>query len=329
MTFGPWQRLFLVLGPIRRHQTVNGGIDLFRIFSTKSAKKRSVLRKQRVKGEQSDKKIGGFSWSLASKGLVLVFCCFLIWGLSIRVLDKVQSCFSYLNSLIVLTPVEWNIEVIGADGSALPDDIRHEIYRIAQKLVKTGSPEELHALARQTESLGMLDSVKVIRPVTNTIILSSNLRRPSLLVEVGSQTRYLTADGTVFGDASEPSSFGGSSMPSVTVSGIFDQRTTMNVDPSMRLLVLPEERLHLADAIDIWQKAAESGIEARAIKYQRFRGFSVVMPDESEIVLGLSPFDFKLKKLRSILDGLKRDGIVASRIELDYEGKAFIKEKRL
>jgi hypothetical protein len=43
----------------------------------------------------------------------------------------------------------------------------------------------------------------------------------------------------------------------------------------------------------------------------------------------LGSFDYKVKKLRSILDGLKRDGVVASRIELDYEGKAFIKERRL
>jgi hypothetical protein len=52
------------------------------------------------------------------------------------------------------------------------------------------------------------------------------------------------------------------------------------------------------------------------------------LDDDTEIVIGLQPFAYKLKKLQNILDGLRRDGIVASRIELDYEGKAFIKERK-
>ncbi len=302
---------------------------MFRFFFAKSAKKRTVLRKQRVKGDKFDKLVPRFSWSFAAKSLVAIFCGFLIWGLGIRAADKVRQSVAYLNSFLVLTPNEWNIEVAGSSGEKLPDDTRNEIYRVAQKIVKTGSAAELRALSRHVESIGMLDSVKVIRPVTNTIIVQANLRRPALLVEVGSKVRFLTADGTVFGDTSQPSNYSVAASPSVLVSGIFDARGSLGVDPSTRLPLQNDERLHVTDAIDIWQRSAVAGVDVRSIRYQRFRGFTITLADDSEIVLGLRPFEYKISKLRSILDGLKRDGIVASRIELDYDGKAFIKEKRL
>jgi hypothetical protein len=302
---------------------------LFRLFSAKSSKKRTVLRKQRVKGDRLDKFVTRFSWSFAAKSLVVIFCGFLFWGLSIRAADKIHQAFGYLATLLVLTPNEWNIEVAGVSGDRLPDDLRNEIYRVAQKIVKTGSALELFTLSRQIESIGRLDAVKVIRPVANTIIIQASVRRPALLVEVGGKIRFLTIDGTVFGDAAQANSDNGAANPTVLVSGIFESRSSLAVDSSLRLPLVQEERQHLADAIDIWQKTTAAGVDVRAIKYMRFRGFTITLPDTTEIILGLNPFDYKISKLRSILDGLKRDGIVATRIELDYDGKAFIKEKRL
>jgi hypothetical protein len=100
-------------------------------------------------------------------------------------------------------------------------------------------------------------------------------------------------------------------------------------DISSKVSISSIDREHLLQAVDLGARAAEQGIEVKRVHYQKFRGYSIFSPDNSEIVVGLGPFDYKVKKLRGILEGLKRDGIVASRIELDYEGKAFIKERRL
>jgi hypothetical protein len=305
------------------------GQGLFRIFKAKSATKRSVLRKQRVQADRSRGLMPQLSWSLAAKSLIMVAIGCVIWGLGIRMFDATHRLVSYVNSVIVLTPREWTIEVTDLNGQKLSDDLRQQIYRTAQKTLKSGSPQDLHALARAIESLGMLDAVRVIRPVSDTILVQSNLRKPALLVETGSKIRFLTTDGTVFADASDPALTAGSFVPTVLVSGVFASRTSLALDASMRLPLLDDERRHLLDAIEVWQKTVELGIELQIINYQRFRGFSISLTDGSEIILGLHPFDYKLKKLRSILDGLKRDGIAAARIELDYEGKAFIKEKRL
>jgi hypothetical protein len=139
----------------------------------------------------------------------------------------------------------------------------------------------------------------------------------------------MTLDGTVFGDAADNAGNPSSASPGVIITGVFDQRPNPTVDDSLRVIITAEERRHLFDALEVWQRSNESGVEIRQINFQKFRGFAVSLADGTEVVLGLKPFDYKLKKLRGILDGLKRDGVAAARIELDYEGKAFIKERKL
>lgn len=304
---------------------------MIRFLKRKTSKKRSVLDKQRVtsNGQRKNRLADHFSWSLGAKSLVVVLGLVLAAALAIRVFDQVNGIFSYVNSLIVLSPKDWRIEIVSDGGAPLPEDVKKEVYRVAGKSLKTGSADELTKLARHVEALGMVDHVRVVRPVWNTVILSAQLRRPALLVSTGSRTRYLSLDGTIFGDSSDNTGNPSGASPTVIVTGVFDQRPNPAVDESLRVITTTDERRHLVDALEVWQKSNESMIELRQINFQRFRGYSISLSDGTEIVLGLKPFDYKLKKLRGILDNLKKDGVAAARIELDYEGKAFIKEKKL
>ena len=303
---------------------------MFRALKPRGGKKRSILDKQRVKATDGSAKDSPLlTWSLAAKGLLCVFLLALIWGLVIRLVDKTREVVSYLNSAIVLAPSEWRIEVISKNGTPLAEDVSRQVYGIAARILRTGNPYELSILARQVESLGHLDSVTVIRPLANTVILSAEIRRPALLASVGGKIRFLTTDGTVFGDASEASDYPAGVKPVVLVDGIFDQRPGAGIDSSQRVIATSEEKRHLLEAIEIWQRSTDASVDVASINFKKFRGFSILLGDQTEIIIGIRPFDYKLKKLRGILDGLKRDGVVASRIELDYEGKAFIKEKKL
>lgn len=305
---------------------------MFRIFKPQSQKKRSILAKQKIRPSQKSAEKSantGKSWSFAAKASLLLLLFILTWGVGIRIYDKMNELASYWHSVIVLPPREWRIEVVSSGGTPLPEDIRREVYKVASRFLKQGSPGELSLLSRQVESLGMLESVKVIRPMSDAVILSAELRRPALLIQVGSKTRFLTMDGAVFGDAADNSGNPSAARPTVLVSGIFDQRPNPSLDTSLRIITTAEERRHLVSSLEIWQRSADAGIEIKMISFQKFRGFAITLPGETEIVIGIAPFDYKLKKLRGILDGLARDGIVASRIELDYEGKAFIKERKL
>jgi hypothetical protein len=303
---------------------------MFLFFKSRNIKKRSILEKQRVKsGSEKPRKGSRLSWSSAAQGLILIFALTIIWGLGIRLVDKFQDVTAYLNSILVLAPGEWQVDVVSTSGAPLPEDVRREIYNVASKQLRLGTPKELSSLAHQVEGLGTLDSVKVIRPLAGTVILSAQMRQPALLVSVGSKVRYLTLDGTVFGDDSIISESSSWVRPTVLVTGIFDQRMNPAMDDSLRVIVTPDERRHLTEAIELWQLALEASFSVKAIGFQKFRGYVLSMAEETEIVIGPKPFEYKLKKLRGILDGLKREGTLAARIELDYGGKAFIKERKL
>jgi hypothetical protein len=303
---------------------------MFRALKPRSGKKRSILEKQRVHSSGKSRGSGPiYSRSLAAKRLLGDFILSLLWCLGFRLFDKTRDIASYLNSVIVLPPREWRVEVKSKTGVPLPDDITREVYRLTSRLLHNGSPAELSVLAKQVEALGTLDAVMAIRPLADAVIISAEIRRPALLALVGTKTRFLTLDGTVYGDANDNSGNSTGARPNVVVTGVFDQRPGAVIDSSQRVVANAEEHRHLIEAIEIWQRAVEAGIDVAAINFQRFRGFSIIIADQTEIVIGIRPFDYKLKKLRGILDGLKRDGIVASRIELDYEGKAFIKEKKI
>ena len=307
-----------------------GGLSVFPKLKTRNTKKRSTLDKQRVKKDSNKSKwADALSWSAAAKCLILVLVLTVFWGLGLRVLDRFHAMVGYFNSVLVLAPKDWRLEVQSETGAPLPEDIRRDVFAVAHKLLRFGSPDELRALARQVESMGTLENVRVIRPLANTVIFSASIRKAALLVLVGSRTRYLTLDATVFGDDAVPNESPLWVRPTAIVTGIFDQTPTPAFDQSMKLILTPEQSRHLAEAVDVWQQVSAAHVDVKSINFRKFRGFAISTPDDTEIVIGVMPFDYKLKKLRGLLDGLKRDGTVAERIELDYEGKAFVKERKL
>jgi hypothetical protein len=302
---------------------------VFGLLRPKSSKKRSVLARQRISSAASRGKTNGAAWSFPAKGLMLLLLVFGAWALSIRLLDKISEISSYAMSVLVVPPKQWRIEMIDSNGTPLPEEIRRDVYKLAAKGLKTGTPSELLSLAKRINTLGVLESVRVIRPVIDTLILTAKLRRPVLLIDVAGRTQFLTADGTVFGDANHSPPNPHFILPSVRLTGIFDETRKPQSDQSNQIITTSSEREYLMDALDIWRLVSENDIPIKQLDFQKFRGYTLTLKDDTEIIIGIKPFEYKLKKLNDILAGLARDGVIASRIELDYEGKAFIKERKL
>lgn len=310
---------------------------MFRL-SRKSPKQSSALKGQRPKrrtdssASNSNERLG-FSF-FSKQSLILVGSIALAsvaWSSRNSLHSAFISTRNSVGNFLVLAPNEWIVHMASPDGTPLGDELKKEIIKIASSKLKSGSPSELEQLVESIEGIGSLENIHVIRPQYSTIVVSAATRQPALLIQVGSKIRYLTTEATVYGDASSQVGNSGGVQPTVIVSGVFDGRSgsTIQQDRSARIITTPDEHQILVNAIALWRVCLNQGLALRAVSYQKFRGFDVRLEDESEVVLGSAPFEYKVEKLVGIFAKLRKQGVTASRIELDYDGKAFIKERKL
>ena len=235
-----------------------------------------------------------------------------------------------IDAFASLWPQNPTVTVESNDGTIFDEKTTKAIFDVVSKEMKIGSIVRFSAMGEALESLGTLENISIIRPQRGLLMIRAGLRKPLLLVSVGDHLRYLTIDGTVFGDANDGRPLPGQNRPTVTLSGLFEERGTNFVfDASSRLMVSAAERALLVQAIALYESVSRDQLSLTGISYQRFRGFTLKTTDNSEIVLGNTPFEHKLQKLKAIRDKLSSSGVTALRIELDYDGKAFVKERKL
>ena len=308
---------------------------MFRRLSRKSAKQTSALKGQRPKRRTDSHAAQSDSFRFLSKRSFIFFGCaaatLIVWT-NRRTLDSgLTSVSKSISKVLVLAPKEWHVHMAGPDGNPLGEELKREILKTASSILKTGSPSELQTLEESLEGIGSLENIQVIRPQYGTVVISAATRQPAMLVQVGGKIRYLTAEATVYGDTSNQSGNPNGVQPTVLVSGIFDARppSSIQLDHSARVITTPEEHQILLNVIALWRISLNQGLALRAVTHQRFRGFDIKLEDDSEVILGSAPFEYKMDKLVGIFAKLRKQGVTASRIELDYDGKAFIKERKL
>lgn len=307
---------------------------MFGLFRRKSPAKKSALIGQKPRRRRSLGAHGRNSDShgipLAAKFAVVVTLVCLIglaYNRSSELLGKTYERF--LTSFHIPTR-HWDVQIMDGDGDPLSDDLRKDIYRISARTLKSGSPSDLASLISGVEALGTLEQVSVVRPRYQSVVVKASVRKPAMMVTVGPKTRYLTVDGTVYGELSDDFTAPAAQPTLVTLSGIFETRSGgFQFDHSMRLIVSPDEKTLLLDGLQLGKLVSKQSLEVKSINHQGYRGFAIVLTDGTEVVLGPAPFEYKLEKLLSILGKLKSQGSTASRIELDYDGKAFIKERKI
>jgi hypothetical protein len=304
---------------------------LFGLSRKKSGKGASALAGQRLKRRRSVAEPKGFSKvPLAAGFAVALAALFSLWYAGAKIQGIYQRVTQVLASKLFLEPRNWDVQITDLEGAPHLDDLRKDIFRVTSSHLDTGSPADLDALSDSVLALGCWEQVSVIRPRYQTIVISAALRKPVLLVQVGSHTRFLARDGVVYGDATETTSNSIMQVPQVVVTGVFDSHNgPFLFDKAKKLVVTVAEQELLSAALRLSELASKGGLGLKSISYQGYRGLGITLEDETEVLMGSLPFEYKLEKLASILGKLKAKGTTASRIELDYDGKAFIKEKKL
>ena len=91
----------------------------------------------------------------------------------------------------------------------------------------------------------------------------------------------------------------------------------------------PEDAAIIKEANQLLTLLEQQNIPIKTIHFDRHLGFEVTTRSLTKISLGRAPFQIKMERLQRAMHMSLKNGMEVERIELDYTGKAFIKEKVL
>ena len=220
--------------------------------------------------------------------------------------------------------IPWRIDVKNEGKDALEPALLVDIQALIQKSLQVESSPDLKLLAQNISQRGSFASVRLVKLGTKTLVAQVTPRTSRLCVEAD-QIRYIGTDGAIYGSPN-PSE----SCPGPILKGMFEtgRKFQFNRDAT---LTLSQEELNIASQCLALMEALQTAqLSPSTINYAKFRGFIVTLQGSStEISLGFPPFEGRLQKLSQLLERIATSGSEALRIELDYQGKAFVKLKKI
>ena len=157
---------------------------------------------------------------------------------------------------------------------------------------------------------------------SNKILISLSKHTPILKL-VADATKCVSSEGIVYGSCHDED------FPELH--GMLKKPLSSYKKRNNNEVVLSKmETSTIKDSINLYELAREENIELSLIEHKKYRGiFAKIQNTETIVSFGSPPFKGKVKKLRKIIYSLSSKGKAASRIELDFENKAFIKENTI
>ncbi len=264
------------------------------------------VRRKRKHAEENRKKV--LLSALRFAAVILVIAGIIM--LPGYIATKIQSGFKSLVSSRV-----HRVEFLGEGGSLAEFDRETLQARLSES---ADAGKSLDELAQIAGSLAPLSKVEVMRASPDKIVIGFERRAPALRIDRG-VIRLVDSAGFVYGSCCVlPTQDAEAQLPLLTGVLATDQSGLSN----------KEEHELIREALGLNEGLAGKGLKAASFRYQNHRGFFAIMePGDIEVSIGRAPFDDKLKRLAEVLERVDRQKV--SRIELDYHGKAFIKERKL
>lgn len=179
-------------------------------------------------------------------------------------------------------------------------------------------------LANEVQKNFNLSTCTAIQLSSGETFLIFKKRTPFLTIKDSSLPAAISTEGEVYEQNSDEVS---SKIPSLF--GLLQNRKHHPVVNQDRTLLLSSEEESIAqNAVTLTKKVMEQGISIHKLEFRTFRGFSIfIEEDDIEVSIGLAPFDEKLLKLNALLKNIRAKGLHSKKIEIDYEGKAFLTEQ--
>jgi len=220
----------------------------------------------------------------------------------------------------------WQIDVVFAGDPAKFIGDSHTVGRFLQKELNKEQPAALETLAAKLQVEHLAERVSLVKTGAHRMAVMLYPREPILRIEAD-KMRLLTKTGLVYGEPSDEPS--GENL--VVLTKFFDsQKARFDFAKDATLVLNKDEAKRIKDAIDLHEQAVASQLSLQSITYISHRGFELQLQEPPVVVMvGEPPYAEKLQQLRRLLDKTLENGRQVVRIELDYNGKAFIKEHKI
>jgi hypothetical protein len=266
-------------------------------------------RKKSLLSSQKPKKRWSFSF-LSSKKVILI-------GLgSLGLCFTLYKSYSYLSKSPFFA-YEEHPQLQTLHG--LTEQEQTAILQRYHNLTNT-QPKDLSEFSKSLYRNMGLRSIQLIQTSPDRIAIATEAFTPKLVVDLD-KLRFVTEDGIVFGGLSAGETAG---LP--VLHGLYKASPFTRGENDTFVLSPANQRI-VDEALLAIQDASRYNIHYRSLTFDEFRGLSAEMLEPNyRITIGFRPFDSKYQKLTKIIESLKDRGLSSATIELDYKGKAFVKE---
>jgi hypothetical protein len=276
-------------------------------------KKKSAI----LKGQKPIRHRGESRSVLWSRLTYWAAACLLVWlgAVSLKgfLFPKVLSALRSMESS--RQPFEFQI-----DSKELSPDRELAIRNYLGKNIISGSRYELTQTSQNIGQLFPLKSVSFIRSTQNKIVVQISAHQP--VVRISEIPGSLaTKDGLVYIDpeASDKST----ALP--VLSGAVQKRLKVERRRDSEVLISETERQGIVESAHLLAALVDQSISVVSLSWNSYRGLSFELDSETSVVIGLGPFEAKVKALQKmVLDGKIKE---FKHLELDFNGKIFAKRK--
>ena len=209
----------------------------------------------------------------------------------------------------------WQVEVLSLDEQEISDALQANIIKTAKEYLANGSRLHLQDCVDTLQDNYSLAMVNLIKTKHNSVVIYVEARYPRMRVMVGEDYRLISSKGEVYGywEAQQ--------LPELVGVLATNKRYPMTVRNSLELN--QQEQQSIASALAVLELGKD--YRPSMIVWEKYRGFKL-KTNSMSVFLGFAPYEKKFAKLKSIVSTAQKKNIDLAKIELDYHGKAFVKQ---
>ena len=266
------------------------------------------------------------------KNLKKGFVCRLLWlallpsiaAIAIIFVNKKESWKFKWNVPTSPSPKIYEVYFTPFSDKRLTSDSLNIVSQIVNEHLNATRHSDLSLLAKKIQNQFYARGVNINKTSTTKIAVTMKLRDPVMLVK-SDKIHFVDEECAVYGEINGNEMI--SDLP--ILHDVFsDHDARLRLNDTAIYQITAEQRKIICDAIDLSRLSREKGLDFSEFHFIKYRGFLArTKQGDCEIILGFAPFNKRIDRLTEILLNLKKEGVTAARIELDYDNKAFVKEK--